>query len=188
VSTKLGPDHSVFRALKQGKIVILDLAMESIRVSDVLTRHLLTHIFNKMMEDFSNTEMRKEFAKQDIVIYIEEAQNFLSDKNISEGSIYERIVKEGRKFHIGTVYVTQQPSAISNSITSQTENIFALHLSNEKDTAVLHSIKDKFDPLTCRFLKDEAAQGLAYVYSEPYQPFVISVKLKLFSADLLKNS
>jgi DNA helicase HerA-like ATPase len=105
VSTKLGPDHSVFRALKQGKIVILDLAMESIRVSDVLTRHLLTHIFNKMMEDFSNTEMRKEFAKQDIVIYIEEAQNFLSDKNISEGSIYERIVKEGRKFHIGTVYV-----------------------------------------------------------------------------------
>jgi hypothetical protein len=176
---------SVFGALSEGKIVILDLATESIRVSDVLTRHILNHIFTRMVDDFGRPEIRTQFAKRDIVVYIEEAQNFLSDRNISDGSIYERIVKEGRKFHIGTVYVTQQPSAISPSITSQTENIFALHLSNEKDTAVLNSIKDKFDQLTCRFIKDEAAQGLCYVYSEPYQPFVLSCQMKLFSKELI---
>jgi hypothetical protein len=182
-----GLSTSVFRSLKEGKIVILDLATEGIRVSDVLTRHILNHVFTRMSDDFGRTEIRKEFAKRDIVVYIEESQNYLSDKNIGEGSIYERIVKEGRKFNIGTVYITQQPSAISPSITSQTENIFALHMSNDKDTQVLNAIKDKYDELTCRFLKDEAVQGLCYCFSEPYQPFVLPVRIKLFSKDLITS-
>lgn len=180
-----GLSSAVFKALKEGKIVILDLALESVRVSDVLTRHILNYIFTKMSEDFGRTEIRQEFAKRDIIAYIEEAQNYLSDKNIGEGSIYERLAKEGRKFNIGIVYVTQQPSAISQSITSQTENIFALHMSTEKDTQILHSIKDKFDPLTCRFIKDEAAKGLAYIYSEPYQPWVVPVKVRLFNKEFI---
>jgi ABC-type oligopeptide transport system ATPase subunit len=180
-----GLSSSVFKSLKEGKIVILDLALESIRVSDVLTRHILNNIFSKMSEDFGRTEIRQEFSKRDIVVYIEEAQNYLSDKSMGDGSIYERIVKEGRKFNIGVVYVTQQPSAISTSITSQTENIFALHMSNERDTQVLHSIKDKYDPLTCRFIKDEAAKGLVYIYSEPYQSFVIPAKVRLFNKDFI---
>lgn len=178
---------AVFKSLCEGKIVILDLAMESIKVADVLTRHILSHLFNRMVEDFGRPEVSAKFDKRDFIVYIEEAQNFLSDKNIGQGSIYERIVKEGRKFHIATVYITQQPSAISLSITSQTENIFALHMSNEGDTSVLHKIKDKYDELTCRFIKDEAAQGLCYCFSEPYQPFVLSVQLHKFSKELISG-
>jgi hypothetical protein len=83
------------------------------------------------------------------------------------------------------VYVTQQPSAIDMSITSQTENIIALHMSNETDCFILNKVKDKFDALTCRFIKDEAAKGLAYIYAEPHQPFVLPCQIKQFNAALI---
>lgn len=183
-----GLSQSVFKALKEGKIVILDLALESVKVADVLTRHILNYLFTKMSEDFSRPEIRKEFEKRDILVYLEESQNYLSEKNVGDGSIYERLAKEGRKFNLGLVYITQAPASISQSITSQTENIFALHLSNEKDTYTLKNIKDKFDDLVCRFIKDEAVKGLAYVYMEPYMPFVIPVKVRLFNKELILSS
>lgn len=179
--------NGVFNALKAGKVVILDLSMESIKVADVVTRHILNHIFTKQMEEFSRPELRKEFNKRDVVVYIEESQNYLGDHDIGHGSIYERIVKEGRKFNIGCTYITQQPSAISQSITSQTENFFALHLSNEKDTTVLHNANDKYDDLICSFIKNESAKGLCYFYSTPWQPFVLPIRLRLFSKKLLEE-
>jgi hypothetical protein len=129
------------------------------------------------------------FRNFDVLCFIEEAQNYLSPEQVKTGSgIYERLAKEGRKFHIGLVFVTQQPSAIDESITSQTENIIAMHMSNGADTGMLNRIKDKFDDLTCKFLKDEAQQGLAYLYAEPHQPFVLPAQIHKFDKDLILRS
>jgi hypothetical protein len=57
-----------------------------------------------------------------------------------------------------------------------------------KDTQVLNQINDKFDLLTCKFIKDEVKKGLAYFFSKPYQPFVLPVQMHLFTRDyILKN-
>lgn len=178
--------ESIFSDLQQNKIVILDLASVNMKIAKSLANHIAAHLLSRASAMFGNDAKRNEFNKFDAIIYIEEAQNYLSKEEISSGnSIYERLAKEGRKFHLGLVYVTQQPSAIDQSITSQTENIIALHMSNEADCLVLNKIKDKFDLLTCRFLKDEAAKGLAYIYAEPHQPFVLPCQIKEFNAKLI---
>lgn len=177
--------ESVVRDLKDNKIVILDLASVSIRIAKTLSQHILGHLLNSASKMFGDYTSRDVFNKFDVLVYIEEAQNYLKPEEMKPGSIYERVAKEGRKFHIGLVYVTQQPSAIDMSITSQTENIIAMHMSNRRDCDILHEIKDKFDKMTCKFLKDEAQKGLAYLFAEPHQPFVLPCQIHRFDKNLI---
>jgi hypothetical protein len=178
--------ESVFRDLKENKIVILDLASVSMKISKSLATHILSHLLNSASKMFGDYKTRDLFKNFDVLVYIEEAQNYLKPEELKGGgSIYERVAKEGRKFHLGLVYVTQQPSAIDMSITSQTENIIAMHMSNSRDCNILHEIKDKFDHMTCKFLKDEAQKGLAYLFAEPHQPFVLPCQIHRFDKSLI---
>jgi hypothetical protein len=61
-------------------------------------------------------------------------------------------------------------------------------MSNSRDCFILGEIKDKFDQLTCKFLKDEAQKGLAYIYAEPHQPFVLPCLIDQFNKDLILNN
>lgn len=47
--------------------------------------------------------------------------------------IVQRIVKEGRKFGIGTMIISQQPSEVDRAILSQCGTFIALRLSNAAD-------------------------------------------------------
>jgi DNA helicase HerA-like ATPase len=183
--TSLG--DAVFDALKSNKIVILDLpSLKSMKIARSLSNHICSSLLAKASFMFGEETQRTLFNRFEAIVVIEEAQNYLGKEELSSGnSIYERLAKEGRKFHLGLIYVTQQPSAIDMSITSQTENIIALHLSNDADCFILNKIKDKFDLLTCKFLKEEAAIGLAYILSEPYQPFVLPCQIKRFDKTLV---
>lgn len=184
-SSSLG--DSVFESLKANKIVILDLpSVKSMKIARSLSNHICSNVLAKASFMFGEESQRTLFNRFEAIVVIEEAQNYLGKEEVSSGnSIYERLAKEGRKFHLGLIYVTQQPSAIDVSITSQTENIIAFHLSNEADCLVLNKIKDKFDLLTCKFMKEESAVGLSYIYSEPYQPFVLPCQIKRFNKDLI---
>jgi hypothetical protein len=183
-SVSLG--DSVWQDLLAKKIVMIDLASVPGNVAKSISEQIAANLLNKSSAMFGDTEQQDKFRNFDVLCFIEEAQNYLSPEQVKSGSgIYERLAKEGRKFHIGLVYVTQQPSAIDETITSQTENIIAMHMSNGADTGMLNRIKDKFDDLTCKFLKDEAQQGLAYLYAEPHQPFVLPAQIHRFDKELI---
>lgn len=181
--------ESVWQDLLNKKIVMIDLASVPGNVAKSISEQIASNLLNKGSAMFGDTEQQEKFKNFDVLCFIEEAQNYLSSEQVKSGSgIYERLAKEGRKFHIGLVYVTQQPSAIDETITSQTENIIAMHMSNGADTSMLNRIKDKFDDLTCKFLKDEAQQGLAYLYAEPHQPFVLPAQIYRFDKQLILNN
>lgn len=178
--------ESVWQDLCDKKIVMIDLASVPGNVSKSISEQIAANLLNKASAMFGDSEQQDKFRNFDVLCFIEEAQNYLSPEQVKNGSgIYERLAKEGRKFHIGLVYVTQQPSAIDEKITSQTENIIAMHMSNGADTGMLFKIKDKFDELTCKFLKDEAQKGLAYLYAEPHQPFVLPAQIHKFDKQLI---
>lgn len=181
--------ESVWQDLLAKKIVMIDLASVPGNVAKSISEQIAANLLTKASNLFGDSEQIDRFRNFDVLCFIEEAQNYLSPEQVKTGSgIYERLAKEGRKFHIGLVFVTQQPSAIDESITSQTENIIAMHMSNGADTGMLNRIKDKFDDLTCKFLKDEAQQGLAYLYAEPHQPFVLPAQIHRFDKDLILKS
>jgi uncharacterized protein len=72
--------------------------------------------------------------KQPLLILIEEAHKFIPDKAENPASVvFQKIAKEGRKYGIGLMVVTQRPSGIDSTILSQCGTMIALRTSNPSD-------------------------------------------------------
>ncbi|WP_050759248.1 ATP-binding protein [Pseudooceanicola batsensis] len=68
------------------------------------------------------------------LVVMEEAHRYLGrDANNPARDMVQRIVKEGRKFGVGAMLVSQRPSEIDETILSQCGTQFALRLSNNAD-------------------------------------------------------
>ena len=90
-----------------------------------------------------------------LLIVMEEAHVYLRASNEDfksqnmASTIVQRIVKEGRKYGIGAMIVSQRPSEIDPTILSQCGTIFALRLSNAQDRSHISSaMSDNLDGLT----------------------------------------
>lgn len=55
-------------------------------------------------------------------------------------AVFERIAKEGRKYGVGLVVVSQRPSDVSRTIISQCNNFLVLRLTNDRDQAVVRTL------------------------------------------------
>ena len=53
---------------------------------------------------------------------------------------FEKIAKEGRKYGVALMIVSQRPSDVSTTILSQCNNIIALRLSNAEDQATVKKL------------------------------------------------
>ena len=53
---------------------------------------------------------------------------------------FERIAKEGRKYGVGLLVVSQRPADVSTTVLSQCNNLISLRLSNERDKAVVRNL------------------------------------------------
>ncbi len=71
-----------------------------------------------------------------LLIVMEEAHRYLSSSNTGAAlGIAQRIAKEGRKYGIGCMVISQRPSEVDETILSQCGTFFALRLSNPSDRA-----------------------------------------------------
>lgn len=75
--------------------------------------------------------------KLPILMVYEEAHNLVPrDRNLGFPVAYkavERIAKEGRKYGIGAIFVSQRPNELSETIISQCNNFIAMRLTNPDD-------------------------------------------------------
>lgn len=85
-----------------------------------------------------------------LLIVMEEAHTYLNDNfDGAASSVVQRIVKEGRKYGIGAMIVSQRPSEINSTILSQCGTFFALRLSNGTDRShVTGTLSDNLEGLT----------------------------------------
>jgi hypothetical protein len=85
-----------------------------------------------------------------ILLVMEEAHIYLNDsfRGIASRTV-QRIVKEGRKYGIGAMIVSQRPSEINSTILSQCGTFFALRLANSTDRGhITGAISDSLESLT----------------------------------------
>jgi hypothetical protein len=69
-----------------------------------------------------------------LLVVMEEAHRYLSSESDNTArEVTQRIVKEGRKYGIGTMIVSQRPSEVDDTILSQCGTFFALRMSNLRD-------------------------------------------------------
>lgn len=85
-----------------------------------------------------------------LLLVMEEAHIYLNDsfKGIASKTV-QRIVKEGRKYGIGAMIVSQRPSEINSTILSQCGTFFALRLANATDRShITGALSDNLEGLT----------------------------------------
>lgn len=85
-----------------------------------------------------------------LLVVMEEAHIYLNDDFKGMASkVVQRIVKEGRKYGIGAMIVSQRPSEINPTILSQCGTFFALRLTNASDrNHITSALSDNLDGLT----------------------------------------
>ncbi len=150
-------------AVNDRRIVIVDLSRMPLDTANGLVEVILNQLFRKNEEKFVKGQ-----ETIPMLIMVEEAQNFLSTQALkSEDNIVVRIAKEGRKYGFGLIYITQQPSAIDDTILSQTNNFFVLHLLTKGDIRALTDNNPVYESVA-HYIQNEPLRGFAYFYSNVY--------------------
>ena len=163
--------------LKKGHIVIVDISLLSSGASNEICGIILNEIFNENQRTFSSGE---EGQMIKTIVTIEEAQTVLSPK-MKETSPFVRWAKEGRKYGLGAILITQQPGAIANELLSQGDNFFAFHLLSEGDLKALQRANAHFSNDILANILNEPIKGNAYFWSAPDQPFILPVRITDFN-------
>ena len=81
-------------------------------------------------------------ARHPIAIFCDEAHLYIpanTEKSIDDASLvtFERISKEGRKYGVGLVVISQRPSEVNRTVLSQSNNFIAMRLTNVDDQSVV---------------------------------------------------
>jgi len=130
-------------------ITILDLSGVPSFVMTRLIGALLRIVYDAL---FWSRDKSEGGVNRPLLIVMEEAHAYLSrEPEKAEGpagKLARRIAKEGRKYGIGAMIVSQRPSEVDESILSQCGTFVALRLSNPKDRSqVQGTVPDNLEGL-----------------------------------------
>lgn len=169
--------EDIFKYLKQGKTVIVDLSLKDSTDASIISTILARKLFEHNKSEFTSN---KPNAVVETVIFVEEAQNVLSDELVkTNANPFVRCAKEGRKFKLGMVAITQRPSAISEEIRTQAENFFAFHMGNSDDIKALIKSNIHYDGVISTFLQRETIPGNLYMVTSD-RAFVVPIRVLEF--------
>lgn len=167
---------ALLAALRDGKLCVVDVSQLRGGPSLVLSGLILRRIFDRNQEEFTKE------SPQSIptIAVVEEAQSVLSDK-ASAAQPYIEWVKEGRKYDLGAMLITQQPGSIPVEILSQGDNWFIFHLLSAADLRSVKGANAHFSDDLLSSLLNEPIPGHGVFWSSVGgRPFPIPFRAMLF--------
>ena len=112
-------------------VTILDLSGVPSSIQAAIVGTLLRVVYDAL---FWARNLPEGGRERPLLIVLEEAHAYLgSDGEGSAAAGVRRIAKEGRKYGIGVMLVSQRPSEIDATVLSQCGTIFAMRLANRED-------------------------------------------------------
>ena len=139
---------------------------------------ILNELFNRNQENFV---AGSEGEVLPIIAVVEEAQSVLP-RGVSDSSPFVAWVKEGRKYSLGAILVTQQPGSVAPELLSQGDNFFAFHLLSVGDLKSLQNHNAHYSDDILASLLNEPIKGNAYIWSAPDQPFALPSRISNFES------
>ncbi|HTV12859.1 MAG TPA: ATP-binding protein [Acidimicrobiales bacterium] len=135
---KVSVGTAILDDLKQGKVVLVDVSglggTEEVLVASYLTRRVLEEWQSAYLQ---GPERHRQLPV--VALALEEAQRVLSASKDRDSNIFPRVAREGRKFGVGLLAVTQQPKLLEDELLSQFNTYFVLGLADERDRNILRS-------------------------------------------------
>jgi len=149
----------LLNALKDGKLCVIDISQLRGESSLVLSGMILQKIFDFNQQQFTEANP----MTIPTIAVIEEAQSVLGNNGAT--SPYVSWVKEGRKYDLGAVLITQQPGSIDGQILSQGDNWFVFHLLSAYDLQSLKRANAHFSDDILAALLNEPIVGNGVFWS-----------------------
>jgi DNA helicase HerA-like ATPase len=114
-------------------VSILDLSEVPSSITQAISGSILKIIYDAL---FWGQTTRVGGKSQPLLIVLDEAHAYLKagEDSISSRTV-QSISKQGRKYGVGLVLVTQRPSELDETVLSQCGSIIALRMTNSKDKA-----------------------------------------------------
>ncbi len=119
-------------------ITILDLSGIPSEIMSSISGTIIKIIYDTL---FWGQELNVGGRKQPILIALEEAHSYLKagEDSISSRTV-QTIAKEGRKYGVGLLLITQRPSELDETVLSQLGTLVALRMTNAKDRGHVGSV------------------------------------------------
>ena len=126
-------------------ITIMDLSGVPNSILNTIIGVLLRIIYDGL---FWARNLSQGGRNRPLLLLMEEAHNYLNNEG-SALAVVQKIVKEGRKYGIGAMIVSQRPSEVNSTILSQCGTFFALRLANATDRGhITGAVTDNLEGLT----------------------------------------
>jgi DNA helicase HerA-like ATPase len=176
-TSKFDMVEDIFKHLKEGRTVVIDLSLKDNLDAGIISTIIVRKLFENNKAEYTS-DNRKNIVNA--VVFVEEAQNVLSEEFVkSNANAFVRVAKEGRKFGLGLIAVTQRPSAISDEIRTQAENFFAFHMGNADDIKALTKSNINYEGVIANFIQCETIPGNLYMVSSD-QAFALPIRVNEF--------
>lgn len=127
-------------------ITILDLSGIPSEIMSSISGTLLNIIYDGL---FWGVDTKVGGKNQPLLVVLEEAHSYLKagEHSISSRTV-QKIAKEGRKYGVGLLLVTQRPSELDETVLSQCGTTVALRMNNSKDRGHIRSaIQDELQSM-----------------------------------------
>lgn len=118
---------------KPSQVTIIDMSLLPFEVLETITG-----LIGRLILEFVSRFPESDRGKLPMVIALEEAQNYIPEKNRSDREsiakkVFERIAREGRKYGISLLVSSQRPSELSKTVLSQCNSFIIHRLQNPED-------------------------------------------------------
>jgi hypothetical protein len=166
----------LLHALSDGKVCVIDVSQMRGGQSLVLSGLILRRIFDRNQKEFTAADPKT----IPTIAVVEEAQSVLNEA-ASASEPYITWVKEGRKYDLGALLITQQPGSIPVEILSQGDNWFIFHLLSAADLTALRKANAHFSEDLLSSLLNEPIPGQGIFWSSVGgKPYPVSLRAQSF--------
>jgi len=164
--------HDIVNSLESGKTVIIDTSSFHGNV-EILIGSLVANVILEQHKSCSFDELK---SKPVISIVLEEAPRVLGKEVLERGpNVFSTIAREGRKFGVGLVAITQLPSLIPREVLANlnTKIILGIELKPERSAIIESSAQDlsSDERMIASLDKGEA------IVSSNFLPFAMPIKV-----------
>lgn len=151
----------------------------------------LTAVISRVLFQFKVWQTREQREKNPMLLVCEEAHRYVPDRGEAQyrdaQDAIRRIAKEGRKYGLGLMLVSQRPADVEGTVLSQCNSWIVLRLTNSRDQEhVSKFLPDNLAGLT-RLLPSLARREAIFVGEAAALPARIRVR-ELTTAQLPKSS